>query len=175
MNSLILNMRGAGTISTLQYASDKIGVHFCCIDLSAVGSALDEQLSQLVKKANEGRKVVLSLDIQSMDITPSLVKSISDVLSTRRMAGVDIGALDSVAVMVPVGLESVTELLKPLIDICSVFDIRSAINPMDTGKSHLFSESGIGNVLLARHLLGHFDKATKLESSASFVDLNHSN
>lgn len=175
MNSLILNMRGMGTISTLNYASEKIGVHFCSIDLSNPEHGLNEQLTQLAINAKEGKKIVLSLDIQSMDITPSLVNSIADVLSTRRMAGVDIGAIDSVAVMVPAGVESVPNLLKPLVDICTVFDIRSSINPMETGKSHLFSQSGIGNVLLARHLLGHFGQDQKRESSNHSADFEQQN
>ena len=174
MNSLILNMRGDGTISTLQYASEKIGVHFFSIDLSVLGSGLEEQLTQLKQKADEGHKVVLSLDIQSMTITPSLVSSIADVLSNRRMVGVDITAIDSVVVMLPVGLENVSALLQPLVDICSVFDIKSSINPMESAKSPLFCKSGIGNVLLARHLLGHVDRASKSECQTHFTNLTQS-
>lgn len=174
MNSLILNMRGTGTISTFRYASEKIGVHFFSIDLSDVGSELDRQLTQLTQKADDGHKVVLSLDIQSMTITPSLIKSIANVLSSRRMVGIDISAIDSVAVMVPAGLENAPELLKPLIDMCAVFDIKSSINPMETTKNQLFSESGIGNVLLARHLLGHVNSASKLEHSTPVTNLTQS-
>lgn len=163
MNSLILNMRGMGTLSTLKYAAEKIGVTFYNIDFDLLRNDLDKHLTHIAQEAKIGKKVVLSLDLTSTDITESLSNSMAYALSNKRMAGVDISAIDSVAVMVPVGLDASSQNLKPLIDVCVVFDIKSTIKPMEAGKNHLFSESGIGNVLLARHVLGHIEIDSKLE------------
>lgn len=163
MNLLILNMGGMGTLSTLKYAAETIGVTFYNIDIELLRNDLDKHLFYIAQEAKSGKKVVLSLDLMSIDITESLSTSMANALSNKRMAGVDISAIDSVAVMVPVGLDASSQHLKPLIDVCVVFDIKSTIKPMEAGKNQLLSESGIGNVLLARHVLGHIEIDSKLE------------
>jgi 2-phospho-L-lactate transferase/gluconeogenesis factor (CofD/UPF0052 family) len=161
MNLLILNMRGIDTLSTLEYAAEKIGMSFHNIDLHLLRSDLDKHLTYIVQEAKSGKKVVLSLDLMSMEITESLSNSMAYALSNRRMAGVDISDIDSVAIMVPAGYDASHQHLQPLLNVCSVFDIKSTIKPMEDAKTHLFSESGIGNILLARHVLGHIEIESK--------------
>ena len=99
MNSLILNHSGTRLIDDLHYASEKIGIAFLAINLSSPDHDLQEQLITTVKYAQAGHKAILALDVSGMKLSESLSLALVDVLSNRRMSGVDIGSFDSVAVL----------------------------------------------------------------------------
>ncbi len=166
MNSLILNHPGTRLIDDLHYASEKIGIAFLAINLSSPGHDLQEQLITTVDYARAGHKVILALDVSGMTLSESLSCALVDVLSNRRMAGVDIGSIDSVAVIASIENEESTSALIPLKAVCEVFDIRVAINPMAIGKTNPSGGSSIGNVLLARYLLGNVDKRAEVSSQS---------
>jgi len=166
MNSLILNHPGTRLIDDLQYASEKIGIAFLAINLSSPGNDLQEQLITTVKYAQSGHKVILALDVSGMTLSESLSRALVDVLCNRRMSGVDIGSIDSVAVIASIEDEMAASMLMPLKAICEVFDARDALNPMAIGTTNPSDGSSIGNVLLARYLLGSSDKRTEVSGQS---------